>query len=417
MKIISFLGTTDYKETTYLFDGQERQTRFFPTAVAQFLQPERLMLCVTPTVRKHANFSLIGKEFDELGVIWAPLDIPEGRSQADLWEIFDNITTNVTSGETVTFDVTHSFRSLPLLTFLAVAYLKAAKSVKIERILYGAWEARDEAHNISPVFDLTPFAILLDWLTATNRFVETGDGHALANLLKAGVPSGQQMGSDKEARMLGKSLNSAAEAIQSISLAMRLSRPTETMRSAAQLEATIQQALPRIQTTARPFGLLAEIVTDEYGQFALEDPGEPGNYGRSLRHQLELIHWYLCRQHIVQAATLAREWIISLLAYKLSAPMLDYEHGRKYLECAINNAVELRKPNPNVRNSTQYDADVQRLPQADILCQLWSQISEIRNDIAHCGMRSSPKTANLLKRKVHSLYPHLVELADQIILD
>ena len=41
MKIISFLGTGDYSETTYVFGEQEHNTSLFPVALYEFFQPYR----------------------------------------------------------------------------------------------------------------------------------------------------------------------------------------------------------------------------------------------------------------------------------------------------------------------------------------------------------------------------------------
>lgn len=415
MKAICFLGTTAYRSTTYAWNGLEMTTQFFPAAVARFLKPARLLVCATPTVQKHENLSQLTAQLEVEQTPWSVVPIPEGHSEADLWGIFDALTAAVDEQEEVAFDVTHSFRSLPILAFLAVAYLKAAKRVRVAHVLYGAWEARDEAANRSPVFDLTPFVALLDWLTATNRFVETGDGQALSGLLKAGMPLGAEMRDDLAARALGRHLRAGADAIESVSLALRVTRPLETMQAAAQLQATLEQALPSILARAKPFAVLADQVSAEYGQFALDNPGEPSALADGLWHQLHMVDWYLQRRHVVQAATLAREWIVSVLALQFGEPMFDHEHGRKHVEAALNNAVERRKPRPRAITPGRCDERLEALPVANELARLWSEMTELRNDIAHVGMKTSPKPAALLKQNIASLYPRLDALAQRLL--
>jgi CRISPR-associated DxTHG motif protein len=414
MKAITFLGIANYAYTTFCFDGQERQTRFFPAAVAQFFTPAEMLICATPTVQAHENLALLLAELGEMGIPCRVLPIPEGHSEADLWAIFDALTDAVETGETVTFDVTHSFRSLPFLSFLAVAYLKAAKNVKVERVLYGAWEARDKETDRSPVFDLTPFVALLDWLAATNRFVDLGDGHALAGLLRQGMPPGIQMGQDLQARQLGQQLRSGAEAIEMVSLALRLARPVESMQAAAHLASTLQQAAPGILQRARPFGVLAEQVVMGYGQFGLEEPAEPAHLAQSLWRQYAMIGWYLKQQHVMQAVTLAREWVVSLLAYKFGANMFDNQVERPGVELALNNGVETRKSGQALRTGP-YDGQFEALPQADELVGLWSKLTDLRNDLAHVGMRPGAKSASQLAQKARSLQPELEVLAYSLL--
>ncbi len=405
MKAISFLGKTRYTPTTYFYDTQEYETRFFPVALVRFLKPEKLMVFVTPTVRYHENMVELGEELDLLGINWEAVVIPEGHNESDLWRIFDRLTESVVDGESVIFDITHSFRSLPMLVFLAVAYLKEAKDVKVENILYGAWEARDEESNRSPVFDLTPFTALLDWLTATSRFVETGDGHSLSKLLKEGMPSGVQMGTDLEARTLGRSLKTTSDAIDSVSLALRVSRPIETMQSANHMVIELDKAMPAILQRAKPFGVLAEQIKQAYGQFALENPTEDKALKDGLMRQLAMIDWYLKRRQVVQAVTLAREWIVSLLAFNFNAPMFDNEGTRRQVEYALNNAVERRKPDPRIKRGSLFDERIEKLPQIDSLCGVWSRMTSLRNDIAHAGMRSNARDAAQLVRSSKDLYP------------
>ena len=414
MKVISFLGTANYSETTFAWQEKQHTTRFFPVAVAHFIQPQTLLVCATPTVQAHPNLVELGHHLDQMGIAWQVVPIPEGHSETDLWQIFDRLTEAVENDETVIFDVTHSFRSLPMLAFLAVAYLQAAKRVHVQRVLYGAWEARDKASDISPVFDLTPFVRLLDWLTATSRFVETGDGYALAQLLKGGMPSGPQMGSDMKARALGNNLKLGAKSIEDISLALRLSRPIEAMQAAAQLGTSLNQALPDIVQTARPFAVLAEQVTKEYGQFALALPKDTAQQENSLRLQLKMIKWYVERRQVVQAATLAREWVVSILAVHFGAPMID-EKGRKPVEEALNNALEKRKTKPRHIKSGIYDAEIEKISFVGDLCSLWSEMTALRNDIAHVGMRVKPQSAADLQRKVTALYPRLESLAEKML--
>jgi len=416
MKVISFLGTGKYEVTTYFWAEREFQTRFFPVAVTQLLSPSEILICATPTVRTHANLPELTAKLDELNVRWQVIEIPEGHSETDLWEIFDALTGAVQPGETVAFDVTHSFRSLPFLAFLAVTYLRIARNVKVDKVLYGAWEARDQQTNRSPVFDLTPFVGLLDWTTATNRFVETGDGQPLAALLKLGMPSGPQMGQDLELRALGKNLKQAAESIEKVSLALQVTRPFEVMESAASLSQILAQSLPVIAQKARPFAVLAENINLEYGQFGLEYASEGENFDDGLRRQLAMIGWYMKRGQVVQAATLLREWIVSILAYRFGAPLFDLKQGREPVELALNNAVESRKEHPRSIENGRYDEVFNSLPQAEVLCSLWGRVTELRNDIAHVGMRFHPKSAADLKLKIERLYPQLEELADAFLM-
>ena len=415
MKAITFLGTTKYRPTTYFYKRREYETRFFAEALPHlFPDLEQVLVFVTPTVQEHENLTALQ---ERLGELLHPVPIPEGHSESELWETFDALTGAVAEGEEVLFDITHSFRSIPFLVFLAAAYVRATMPVSVRRVVYGAFEARDEETNRTPVFDLTPFVSLLDWLTATDRFVETGDGRPLANLLRKRMPPGPLMGEDLDARALGHQLKYAAEAIGEVSLALNVTRPLEAMRAAVQLDHNLRQAREAVSTRARPFALLADQVRDSYAPFALEDPLAEDNWLANLRLQLAMVRWHLDKEQIVQAATLAREWLVSAVAYRVGVESLvNRDEVRQPIARALNNAVRRSRDRP-IDRPTSFDDDVAALPVVEELVAAWSKLRDLRNDLAHVGMNENPQSAERLCRTMNKLYPSLDELAAALLTD
>jgi len=406
--IITFLNDKGLKAgTEYAWRGQKYEGGVFSLALRQFVEHDRMLVCNTPEAEKNTWPALSALNDARI----EPVSIPKGETNAEMWEMFNTITARVSVGETVIFDITHGLRSLPFLVFLFSAYLKSAKAVTIEAIYYGAFELGKPA----PVIDLSEFVGILDWLTATNRFVETGDGQPLAELLRKGMPAGIEMRDDLVVRELGNNLRAAAQAIETISLALGITRPIETMESAVQLEATLEQAASSFDQRAKPFGLLAERVAKEYGQFALENPKQELQLANNLWRQLQMITWYRERQQVVQAVTLAREWIISALTLKFGEPMFDNRNGRKHVEDALNHAVERRKKEPRQIEPSRCDEQFESLPKADELADLWNKMTQLRNDIAHCGMNPSPTKAAKLKQNFENVYPQLPELAQLLL--
>ena len=128
-----------------------------------------------------------------------------------------------------------------------------------------------------------------------------------------------------------------------------------------------------------------------------------------------MIEWYIQRDRIVQAVTLAREWLISVLVLRFDESMFDNHNSRKYVEYAINNAVEKAKPSPRPITPSRCDDKFAALPQADELVKVWSQMTLLRNDIAHVGMNLNPQPAFKLKEKAVSLYPLLQKLGQELL--
>lgn len=411
-KAISFLGTTDYAEVTYVYDGEAKESRFFPATLPHFFPDlDRVLVFVTPTVQQHPNLVALRAC---LGSRLEPVPIPEGQSEEELWQTFDAITEAVTEHDRVLFDITHSFRSIPLLTFLAASYLRVVRQIEVDHVVYGAFDARDRETNRTPVFDLTPFVTLLDWLTATDRFIDVGDGRPLAALLRQSMPPGPAMGEHPEVRAVGNQLKHAADAIAKVSLALSVSRPLEAMEAAVRLEDNLRQARDAVAARAQPFALLADQVRDSYAPFALAEPLDEGNWRANLRVQLAMIRWYLDKELIVQAATLAREWVVSLVACCVGAGSLIRRPVRGRIEGALNNTAR-RAAGRCINRPSCFDDSVSSLPVVDTLSATWNTLRNMRNDLAHVGMNERPKSAEKLQRAMDQLYPALAELAAELL--
>ncbi len=68
MKAISFLGTTKYKMTTYVYRDKEMTTRLFAEALPTFFPDiEQVVVFVTPTVERddHGNLKSASQLFRE----------------------------------------------------------------------------------------------------------------------------------------------------------------------------------------------------------------------------------------------------------------------------------------------------------------------------------------------------------------
>ncbi|WRH67241.1 MAG: TIGR02221 family CRISPR-associated protein [Planktothrix sp. GU0601_MAG3] len=414
IKVITFLGDRGGLETVYSYGEKTYTGGVFAEAISQFCQYDEMLVCVTD--RAKANTWEVLEKLEDKRI--KPIDIPTGRTNEEMWETFKIIAAQVDEGDHVIFDITHGLRSLPFLVFLFAAYLKAAKNVTIDAIYYGALELRESKEAPAPVIDLSEFVGMLDWLTATDRFITTGEGQSLANLVYNAVPSKAELRDDPSTRPLRSHLEKSAKAIETISLALNITRPIETMKSAIELETTLQKAESSFNQRAKPFSLLAEKIINEYGQFALENATYKDVTLDNLWHQLHMIEWYINRDKIIQAVTLAREWLVSVLVFNFNLHefMFDLHKGRKYAEKALNNGVEKRKKDPRPITPCDYDQNFEDLATADQLVEIWSKMTELRNDIAHVGMNLNPQSAENIKKQAINLYPKIKAIGESMLI-
>jgi len=196
-KLLTFLGTTTYSPAVYTLaaDKPGFETSFVQTAVNKFWGPfDESYIFVTKDASdknweqlRQAMIQQTGKEFLK------HKPIPDGKNESEIWDIFSMLRSCIQPNDIVVFDVTHSFRSIPILTLACIQYMRALESVQLERIVYGAWEARvpykmkyepSEPSPRAPIFDLTPFVELMDWSHAISEFGKHGQIGPLRDLVK-----------------------------------------------------------------------------------------------------------------------------------------------------------------------------------------------------------------------------------------
>lgn len=394
MKLITCLGTGNYKETVYVWKNQECSTSIFPVALSQWFQPETVFVLLTAEAEQSDNWKNLQEALPNV----QGLPIPSGKDEKELWDLFSIITDCLEEGDEVVFDITHAFRSIPVLTFIAAAYLAKAKSIQLKHVLYGAYEARYEEEGVekAPVFELTPFLKLLDWMHATDQFLETGDARRLADLLNDANNSVWRQASSTSPQELPRKLKSLSHAMHQLSQSIFTARITEIPKVSRRLASQINEATEETERWAKPFSLLLEKVKAEYEPFIDE----------GLQSQRALIEWYIRNGHVIQAITLAREWLISWACEHLGR---DTMADREEVERGINNASRIRK-GEKVQSETHLDNKLKEVP---ALIDAWDFVADLRNDVAHCGMRKQFRSSEAIYEQVSKI-PELLMKLDSI---
>ena len=90
------------------------------------------------------------------------------------------------SGDELIVDITHSFRSLPMLLMNTLIYLKnvSKKRINISHITYGMLDITREL-KYTPVIDLKKVMDVNEWISASYSFMEFGNAYKIAGLLEA----------------------------------------------------------------------------------------------------------------------------------------------------------------------------------------------------------------------------------------
>ncbi|MBD2279399.1 MAG: TIGR02221 family CRISPR-associated protein [Dolichospermum sp. DEX189] len=397
INIITFLGDRGARQTTYIHNQKEYVGGVFAEALQQFCEYNTMLVCVTERARENTWPVLEALGDSRI----KPIDIPTGRSTEEMWQTFKIIAEQVNENDHVIFDITHGLRSLPFLVFLFAAYLKAAKNVTIDAIYYGALELGNSETGIpAPVIDLSEFVSMIDWLTATDQFIKTGNGKSLANLLLNGNTELQEL----------------ASGIDGISQGLQLLRPMDVLEKSAMLPELIAKAAPTVSQSELPFITLLSRVEKDYGKFGLNNPIDYTMSPQScLLRQLEMVEWYIEKGQIVQALSIAREWIPSLLCFYFKLNPLDIK-DRDEMEFLLKKGGKQKDDNDNIIYKSRYFDEWNTISKnrKKPVNKLWSgelNLTNLRNDVLHAGFRKDPKNAEDIIEKIKQILEELRNIA------
>ena len=367
--ILSFLGTGRYELADYPLDGEVYTTPYTQEAIARRYPDHTLKVLLTEKAEQTHGQSLRER------VDYEAVPIKTGRDQEELWDIFNAIVEAVPEEARLVMDVSHGFRSQPILALAVLQYLQVVKGVKVERILYGAFDTETKKADF---FDLTAFLELMEWTQATRDLLEFGSGNRLRGLLRQ-IQGHSYMVEGPKAKVL----STTGEILQGLGDSLELLRLEEAAKQAKSLLENLEDVredvgkLPR----SRPLGLLLGRIEQRYQPLQTQDLF----IQEGLEAQAAMIDLLLDTGSYAQAVTLARELMVTWLCLKRSFDPLNERGAAENLLGSHADAV---------RRKQQLES------QKTELGRLWDKITNIRNDIAHAAMRHSPIPGSSLVEQI-----------------
>lgn len=417
MKAITFLGAAKAHETAYVLgDGRTHSAPFFGAALARFVPDLSMRVFVTEQA-KEKHLAEFVELVDDYVADVQPVDIPDGRNDEELWTIFQQVVDAVKQDESVIFDITHGFRSLPFLSFLSAAYLRTVKNIRLEAVYYGNFDARDQSVTPpqTPVIDLTRFVDLLDWMVGADRFVRFGDARDLAELLRAQheliKPDPRTADKATMAMWNQSPAKRTASKLTTVSRALRVVRPAEAMDASHAIHTQLPDAMRSIETLARPFAPLGHHIANSFAPIALDHSEQARNPVQTLETERALVAWYLERNQIFQAVALAREWLVSWVMAQLGLAAENLDRDARYrIERAIG--IELQRLQNKSVDVTETGElpDLGAVPEITEAVQLYSQLGDLRNDLMHAGKRKATLSAEVVENNAKEYCARLMAL-------
>lgn len=422
---VSFLGTSNYVPCNYGIDGRWHgpvrfvQTATLRTRCADWETDDRVLIGCTAGARK-TNLELLKEELDSSGWAVAPevVDLPDGTSEEELWTIFQRLLEHIGEGDELVFDITHSFRSLPMLFTVLIQYLRVVRSVRLRGVYYGAFEQLGRPGEVeqmplkqrnAPIIDLTGFLTLYDWSAAIDHFLRFGSPTDLERLVKEHLAPilKRTTGADQDA----KATRRLVEHLTDFARCAQYVRGRELARFPFQSE--IVDPLRRIGGEfLPPLKPVLKRLEDSFSELQDRDPA----------NALHTVAWCIDHDLIQQGITLLQEAIVDdwvrRCADLLAGPTATKSEvsAERWRRTFVSDLLAVLGQDISATDWKKSLADFQEVAQACAerlppgLAAEYDRLTKLRNDINHGGY-IEPRKWHRLREGLQQGYKALWSLA------
>jgi len=423
---ISFLGTTDYFPSKY-YRGKKFCSgveKFVQIAALQYLQKpavwtkddiayilltdaaEKRNWCDNGYTDRNGNPN-VGLESTLMSMNFpftckAITNIPEGKNEKEIWQIFKAIHDLIKDGDELHFDITHAYRYLPMLVVVLGNYSKFLEKAKVMHILYGNYEGRDkdESGNFivparSPIVDLQSFSTLQDWTYAVADFINNGNADRMTALTY-----------DVSAPLIKKG-QERADALNRLVLSIKdFAKDMETCRGQNIVSGvhitSMNDNLRNLQTLLQNDNEASvdELLIPVFGK--IQEMAADFETGTNIQNGFMAVDWCINHRLYQQAITILQESVKNYFCVMLGY-RIDDDTKRKAVEALLEEAkyksaymlpVEIGLPKRKTKWSEAmkdiaHDYDVLR---------------KLRNDFNHGGFNELPASPSEIEETITDKY-------------
>lgn len=435
---ISFLGFTNYRQCSYVKDGYKSSSvRFIQEATLDYLcqqsewtANDTAYILLTNGAGK-ANWYNDGHKDRDTGEIIKceglcsrlqkmnlPFavntikNLPNGNTEEEIWNIFERVFSELQDDDELYFDLTHGFRYLPMLVMVLINYSKFLKNTSVKSITYGSYESRNKETNEAPIIDLLPLSALQDWTYAAGQFLDSGNVDRLIYLsekeLRPILKDAQ--GSNKDAinlRIFVKHLNEVINERQTCrGISIIKSENFKRLKEASnKLETTIIKPLNPIFNKIKQ----SMVFFDEK---------------ENLKNGFSAAVWCYQNGLLQQSATILQEFVITFISARHGIN-IDDETKRDWVTSAFtikfNNIDKADwKLNQNDEVRIIQTECIENILNDDLFSipefiNAFNNLSKVRNDYNHSGMRS--KQIPLSPQKIKENIKKCIEIFGVILFN
>ena len=401
---LSFLGLGNYEKCVYTFEKEKsKNVKFVQNAIVEICKDKfdkKFVLCTPSAKNTHYN-SLV----NEIGHSFEAVNISEDMSEKGIWEIFQQIYDVLNENDEVVFDITHSFRFMPMLGITLLQMAKFLKNIKVKKVFYGAYEPNKFKNGITefPLVDLTSFSMLQDWILAGYTLVNTGRAEEIEKLAKNDlIPIlKESKGKNIEAANLRK----IADKIQDMTLNFRTNRGNEIITAHEMKE--INESVKEIKESnlLKPFKLVIENIHSDTKKFEYKNE----------ENIIYSIQWCIDKDLVQQGMTVLQEGISTLVLKEIGE---KNQYNNINIRGDVSHVLQnLNNPSDKFKENLSKELklkDLQKkilnIKEINKLSKIYLEIANLRNDINHAGFRNKPLKAQKFSKKLKENFKEFKEI-------
>jgi len=420
---ISILGTNDYLECRHSFNGlttdapvkycQEDLLKIF---CKDFDEESEIRIFLTEDAKEknwldNGHRDLNGNPIPNIGLenrikqLQLPskvkaISIQEGYTEEAIWENFRIMFESFRDEEEVIVDVTHSFRSLPILMITLLNFARQVKKIKVKGIYYAAFEALgtiQEMRKIKPedrivqILNLTTFSELQDWTTATYDFINNANAKSMHKL----ISESSKVTSNEPFRIEKLFPRKVVEKLDLLINDIALCRGKELFNFNYQELKNDISSLKDYKSIPVAFNYLIDELYKKV---------EPFNNNLE-ELTLTVAEWCIKHNLIQQAITLLQEFTITFILQRNQMDVQDHKNRELVAQAfriASQNIDEQCWKEPASCNK-EIVKKILRDELLNKLCSDFSSLTDLRNDVNHGGFLSDSRSIEKIKGKLKAL--------------
>ena len=187
--------------------------------------------------------------------------------------------------------------------------------------------------------------------------------------------------------------------LRDFSRSVRFSRTLDALNAAHRAYRLVKQVEAEVARWAKPLGVVLAGIAEELAPLSGSEDDVQTLSGEELRRQLELIRHYIDKDLMVQAVLMEREWLVNWVAFRTREQQWRAREIRSKVESMLGTAC---RGQPTMSNAA--------LPELRKAAELWSRLTSLRNDVAHCAMNEHPASPETIRQGVRKIAQDLETL-------